>query len=98
MYDIKNIYAMTVSNYKETDRMSDVISDEFHLLQMLSRFGISLGFGEKTIKEVCDEAGVDCGTFLVVANYIKSGDPGVALHAGRISVSSLMSYLRQAHD
>ncbi len=89
---------MTVSNYKETDRMSDVISDEFHLLQMLSRFGIPLGFGEKTIREVCDEAGVDCDTFLVVANYIKSGDPGVALHAGRVSVGSLMSYLRQAHD
>ena len=89
---------MPISNYKETDRMSDVICDEFHLLQMLCRFGISLGFGEKTIKEVCDEAGVDCGTFLIVANYIKNGDPNIALHAGQISVASLMSYLRQAHD
>ena len=89
---------MTQNNYKETDRMSDVISDEFHLLQMMSRFGISLGFGEKTIKEVCDEAGVDCATFLVVANYIKSGDEKVSLQADRVSVASLMSYLRQAHD
>ncbi len=89
---------MTVSNYKETDRMSDVISDEFHLLQMLSRFGISLGFGEKTIREVCDEAGVDCDTFLVVADYIRSGDPNVVLRAERVSVASLMSYLRRAHD
>lgn len=89
---------MTQNNYKETDRMSDVISDEFHLLQMLSRFGMSLGFGEKTIKEVCDESGVDCATFLVVANYIKSGDEKVSLQADRVSVASLMSYLRQAHD
>ncbi len=89
---------MTLSNYKETDRMSDVISDEFHLLQMLSRFGISLGFGEKTIKEVCEETGVDCGTFLVVANYMRSGDQNVALQADHVSVASLMSYLRHAHD
>jgi len=28
----------------------------------MSRFGLSLGFGDKTVKEVCELNGVDCRT------------------------------------
>ena len=30
--------------YHEMDPMSDVISDDYRMLQMLGRFGITLGF------------------------------------------------------
>lgn len=77
--------------------MCDVICSEYHLLQVMSRFGIPLGFGEKTVREVCEANSVNTLTFLAVANYMKQG-PGVAsLYVGSLSVSSLMDYLRQAH-
>ena len=33
--------------YKPTDKMSDLICENYALLQVLSRFGVSLGFGDK---------------------------------------------------
>lgn len=83
--------------YRETDKMFDVICDEYHLLQMMSRFGISLGFGEKTVREVCDAASVDTSTFLAVANYMKHGPQTAVTLSEQVSVPSLMHYLKNAH-
>ena len=41
-----------LQKYKPTDKMIDLISDNHSLLQVMSRFGLSLGFGDKTVKEV----------------------------------------------
>ena len=54
-----------LQKYKPTDKMIDLISDNYSLLQVMSRFGLSLGFGDKTVKEVCELNGVDCRTFLI---------------------------------
>ena len=32
--------------YKETDKMSDLICDNYPMVLVMSRFGIALGFGE----------------------------------------------------
>lgn len=85
------------SNYKPTDHMSDVISDEPSLLQMMSRFGIPLGFGEQTVRQVCEAHHVDTTTFLAVANYIKNDASGVADQLADLSVPCLTDYLKQAH-
>lgn len=77
--------------------MVDVICDDFHLLQVMSRFGISLGVGEKTVREVCEVNGVDTTTFLAVANYTKNGSGSSTFYVERISVRALTQYLRQAH-
>ena len=53
--------------------MSDVIASQPSLLQMISRFGIQLGVGEKTVSEVCEASKVDTTTFLAVANVMKQG-------------------------
>ena len=53
-----------LQNYKPSDKMIDLISDNYSLLQVMSRFGLSLGFGDKTVKEVCEMNGVDCILFL----------------------------------
>lgn len=88
---------MIYPNYKATDHMCDMISDEPSLLQMMSRFGIALGFGEQTIDQVCSAHGVDTTTFLAVANFIKHGGKGAAENVGKVSVKCLTDYLKQAH-
>lgn len=77
--------------------MCDVICNEYHLLQVMSRFGIPLGFGEKTVREVCEANHVNTLTFLAVANYMKQGPDVASLYVESLSVSSLMDYLRHAH-
>ena len=85
-------------SYKSTDKMGDLICDNYNLLQVLSRFGISLGFGDKTVKEVCDMNGVDCSTFLALVNFLTEDTDRMQDHLESISVQGLMGYLKQAHS
>ncbi len=48
--------------------MCDLVCDRYPVLLIMSRFGIALGFGDKTIGEVCLDSGVDTATFLAVVN------------------------------
>ena len=83
--------------YKDSDHMCDVICDEPSLLQMLSRFGIPLGVGDQTVRQICEAHGVDTATFLSVANFIKRGARGAADSIDKVSVACLTGYLKQAH-
>lgn len=88
---------MVFGSYQETDKMYDVIASQPSLLQMMCRFGISLGVGERTIREVCEEAGVDTPTFLAVANYMRQGRGVTSFFVDKVSVVALVKYLKQAH-
>ena len=84
--------------YHDTDPMSDVISDDYRMLQIISRFGIKLGFGDQTVGATCRAAGVDVSTFLTVVNYVK--DPAharISEMAEQIDVPALIVYLKNSH-
>lgn len=83
--------------YKTTDKVSYVLANDYRLLQVMSRFGISFGFGEKSIKEICQQKDVDADTFIAVINYVKDGAKNSPLVLGDLSVRSLLDYLRQTH-
>ena len=82
--------------YEAEDKMISLIGDNYNLLQALGSFGISLGFGDKTVRETCEYNGVDTHTFLTVVNYAINGI-GVAEDDERISVSTLLHYLEASH-
>lgn len=78
--------------------MSDLIHDDYRLLQVISRFGVSLGFGNQTIAEACAAAEVDIPTFLAVVNFVLSGGAmNVNEVVPTVSVKALLSYLQQSH-
>lgn len=82
--------------YEPDDSLISIIEDNSNVLQSLGAFGISLGFGNKTVSEVCEEQGVDTYTFLAVVNFTTGGDhPSVDL--SRISLPTLMKYLEASH-
>lgn len=85
------------SKYAPTDKMSYLICDNYTLLQVMSRFDLSLGFGDKTVQEVCRENGVDCRTFLAVVNFLIEDSDRMEDDVKGISMPSLMNYLKQAH-
>ena len=55
-------------------KMADMIASNYDLILMLPRFGIPLGFGDKSVKEVCREYGVDENFFLTVCNIYTFDD------------------------
>ncbi len=81
--------------YYEYEQMSDLICDNHSMLLVMSRFGLSLGFGEKTIAQVCTEGGVHTATFLAVVNLFADGPDNVDI--SNISADTLMTYLHNAH-
>lgn len=85
--------------YRETDKMSDLICENYPMVLVMSRFGIALGFGEKNIGEVCRLNGVDACTFLTVVNFLTEGvsTPMTNIHTC-FSIEALMTYLHNAHD
>lgn len=86
--------------YKPTDKMSNIISENYSLISVMSRFGLPLGFGEKTVEAVCNEQGVDCGTFLTVVNFVNedSYNGEFSFNYDSVSLPALIEYLKQAHS
>lgn len=82
--------------YEADDKMISLIRDNYDLLQMLGSFGISLGFGDKTVRETCEDNGVDTYTFLAVVNFAANGY-GDFQDDANISVPTLLHYLEASH-
>lgn len=84
--------------FSPNEKMSDLIKEDHSLLLVISRFGISLGFGEKTVKEVCETSGIDCNTFLAVVNFLSEENFEVEIDYEEISIVSVINYLKNAHN
>ncbi len=85
--------------YRETDKMFDLISDNYSMVLVVSRFGIPFGFDEKNIKEVCRQYNVDVCTFLTVVNFlIAEKNAPIDNINNCLSLESLITYLHNAHD
>lgn len=83
--------------YEPDDKMISLIRDNYNLLQSLGSFGISLGFGDKTVSQVCEEQHVDTYTFLAVVNFTINGYRDFD-DATRLSMPTLLQYLKACHD
>ena len=83
--------------YEADDKMISLIRDNYNLLQSLGCFGMSLGFGDKTVSQVCEEQHVDTYTFLAVVNFTINGYRDVD-DASKLSVPTLLQYLKASHE
>lgn len=75
------------------DRLQSLIDENQHLILVMCRSGLSLGYGDKTVRQVCEEDNADCDTFLAICNYV-SDKPTDGL---RISLPHMMNYLERTH-
>jgi regulator of cell morphogenesis and NO signaling len=82
--------------YEADDKMISLIRDNYDLLQSLGSFGINLGFGDKTVRETCEDNHVDTYTFLAVVNYNINGY-GEFEADEQLSVPTLLHYLEASH-
>ena len=82
--------------YEADDKMVSLISDNYTVLQSLSAFGIHLGFGDKTVREVCEEEHVDTFTFLSVVN-LTVNDYYSRNELERLDMTTLLKYLKASH-
>ncbi|MDE5774117.1 MAG: LuxR C-terminal-related transcriptional regulator [Muribaculaceae bacterium] len=81
------------NSYHENDRLRTLIEEYPRLLGVISRFGISFGFGDMTVREACALDNVDADTFLAVCNFLTERP----YNNYDLSLPALMGYLRKAH-
>jgi regulator of cell morphogenesis and NO signaling len=79
-------------------KMADVIHTNYHLLSILSRFGINLGFGDKSIRQVCNDYGIDYDFFLEIINSFHHKQYFPKKHLQGFSIHLIVDYLRKSHE
>ena len=84
--------------FSENEKMSDLINENHSLLLVISRFGLSLGFGDRTVKQVCEANEIDCKTFLAVVNFLSEGNFEVDHDYEGLFIPSVIEYLKNAHS
>ena len=95
-YICKLICTDMKEKYSKDDKMFELLSSSERLLQVVSRFPVSLGVGEKTIEQVCKESNIDVKTFLAVVNFTCSMGK-FQYTEGDINLKTLCSYLQNTH-
>jgi len=80
--------------YKSTDKICDLIAHEEDAIQIISRFGLEMGVGERTIEQVCAQYGVHTPTFLAIVNYKVFHQRALPED---IDIPTLQQYLHNAH-
>lgn len=84
--------------FSSNNKMAEVVLSNHHLLSVMSRFGIKLGFGDKSVKEVCNEHGVDHNFFLEIVNAFNERDYLPGKHLSSFSLRLIISYLKKTHE
>jgi regulator of cell morphogenesis and NO signaling len=89
---------LKTGKYTESDSMSNLICKNYPALLVISRFGIKLGFKDKSIAEVCSDNNVDTQTFLAIVNLLLFADTKPDYINYNLFVPSLILYLHNSHD
>lgn len=79
-------------------KMAEVIHMDYNLLPVINRFGISLGFGEKTVEEICHEKNINTSFFLEVLNTFHDTDYFPKASLLKFPVKWLLDYLKKTHS
>jgi regulator of cell morphogenesis and NO signaling len=79
-------------------KMAELIHSNYLLIPVVTRFGIRFGFGEKTVKTVCRENGIDVDFFLSIVNTFSYEEffPQKTLQS--FNVLMIMEYLKKTHS
>ena len=89
---------MNYALFSENTKMADVILANSRLLYVLPYFGINLGFGEKTVKQVCKDNDISAPLLLLVCNIYTFDDycPD-SRDLKQIPIDGIITYLQNSH-
>lgn len=83
---------------KKDMKLADVIQLNYMLIPVIHRFGIDLGFGDKTVSDVCEENKVDLNFFLQLVNAYHDKDYFPKEELQTIPVKNIVDYLKMTHS
>ncbi|WP_251619854.1 hemerythrin domain-containing protein [Odoribacter lunatus] len=80
-------------------KLADLIHTDYKLLLLLPRFGLNLGFGEKSVQECCKQNGISDTLFTMICNvyafsYYLPGEKEL----NQVDIKQLILYLQRSHS
>ena len=89
---------VSITSISPAMKMADLLDVNFSILGVFSRFGMSYGFGEATVKDVCDGMGIDPETFLIICKvYAFDGYRPSREQMEGACLEDIVRYLRLSH-
>ena len=85
--------------FSKDTKLAELLAEDRRLLQLLPRFGIGLGFGDRSVEHVCQMNHVCTDLFLMICEiYSDSSFKPGQRELQRIDMSALLSYLKASHQ
>lgn len=78
-------------------RMADLIHADYHLIPIIGHFDIEYGFGNKTVKEVCDANNINVWFFLEIINSFHNPNYFPSEELQNFNTSLIIDYLSSTH-
>lgn len=87
----------TSRRFTPADTVADLVDEDYNILPLLSRFSLPLGFGSSTIGDLCESAGISTDAFLLIVNFMLSGeiDPD---NLAAVPLEGVVDFLHNSHD
>lgn len=79
-------------------KMVDLLRNNLNLLFVLNQFSIPLGFGEKTIQEVCMKNDVDTASFITLIQFHGNPENPDILKLNTLAPKVILNYLKKSHN
>ncbi|MCF6366518.1 MAG: hypothetical protein L3J35_09995 [Bacteroidales bacterium] len=81
----------------ENIKLAELIHQNYHLIPIVTRFGIKFGFGDKSVKQVCELYGIQTDFFLEIVNAFNDKDYSPVKNLKRFPLSVTVNYLLKSH-
>lgn len=84
--------------FDKNTKMTELVYANYLLLPVLNRFGISLGFQDKSVIDVCTEREIDMNFFLAIVNTFHQHEYFPEDELQSFSSNLIVDYLRKSHQ
>ncbi len=85
--------------FSKDSKFAELMTDDRRLLQLLPRFGIGLGFGDRNVEQVCQMNHVSTELFLLICEiYSDSSFKPSHIELQQIDMGDLLTYLKASHQ
>ena len=82
---------------KET-KLAELIHHNYHLIPIISRFGIKFGFGDKTVEQVCLQNNINKEFFIGIVNAFNNSEYSPFNKVQDLPLKYTVDYLLKSHN
>lgn len=83
--------------FNENNKLASVIHKDHTLLPVIKRLGLKLGFGDSTIRQLCELNGIDVTFFIEIINVFRNENYFSEKKLLDFSVTIVIDYLQETH-